>query len=187
MNATRNATIAAIAAITIFAGCRVVEVENKGEEVARDGDGQPVLLKDGSIQTVKKGWSVYHNQHWMWTQADSITAGIKKEEVNFAMNGLNTAPSSNLVALVDTSLTGAANLAAKVGAAIASSGGTTAAEAVAGWVSKFIAAGGNADKATVSCKDGSCTITDGNVTCVDGNCSETGAASANAIWTSTAK
>ena len=176
MNATRNATIAAFAAITIFAGCRVVEVENKGEEVARDGDGQPVLLKDGSIQTVKKGWSVYHNQHWMWTKADSITASVKKDEINFAMNGLNTAPSSNLVALVDTSFAGAATLATKVGAAIATSGGTTAADVVAGWVSKFIAAGGDADKATVSCKDGSCTITDGNVTCVDGNCSETATA-----------
>ena len=187
MNATRNATIAAFAALTIFAGCRVVEVENKGEEVARDGDGQPVLLKDGSIQTVKKGWSVYHNQHWMWTKADSITASVKKDEINFAMNGLNTAPSSNLVALVDTSFTGAATLATKVGAAIATSGGTTAADVVAGWVSKFIAAGGNADKATVSCKDGSCTITDGSVTCVDGNCSEAGEATTNATATATAK
>lgn len=162
----------ALAGLAAVAGCRVVEVENRGEEVARDADGKPVLLADGTIQTVKKGWSVYHNQHWMTTEADSLTARVEAGRIDFALNGLNAAPSSNLVALVDTSLSGAALLAAKVGAAIATSGGSAGADAVAAWVAKFVSAGGDASKATVSCKDGSCTITDGSVTCVDGDCTE---------------
>ena len=163
----------ALAGLAAVAGCRVVEVENRGEEVARDADGKPVLLADGTIQTVKKGWSVYHNQHWMVTEADSLTAHVEAGKIDFALNGLNSRPDgTNLVALVDASLSGAAALAAKVGAAVATSGGSAGAEAVASWVKSFVSAGGDASKATVTCKDGSCTITDGSVTCVDGACSE---------------
>ena len=168
---------AALAGLATFAGCRVVEVENRGEEIARDADGKPVTLPDGTIQTVKRGWSVYHNQHWMVTEADSLTAHVEAGKIDFALNGLNTRPDgTNLNALVVGSLEGAANLAAKVGAAIATSGGSTGAEAVAAWVMSFVAAGGNPAKATVSCADGSCTITDGSVTCKDGSCTTGGAA-----------
>ena len=168
---------AALAGLATVAGCRVVEVENRGEEIARDADGKPVKLQDGTIQTVKRGWSVYHNQHWMVTEADSLTAHVEAGKIDFALNGLNTLPDgTNLNALVVGSLEGTANLAAKVGAAIATSGGSTGAEAVAAWVKSFVAAGGNPAKATVSCTNGSCTITDGAVTCKDGSCTPGGAA-----------
>lgn len=72
--------------------------------------------------------------------------------------------------IVDKSFSGAANLAAKIGAAIATSGATPSADAIAGLVKKFTAAGGNPDKAKVECADGSCTISDGNITCRDGSC-----------------
>ena len=171
---------AALAGIATVAGCRVVEVENRGEEIARDADGKPVTLQDGTIQTVKRGWSVYHNQHWMVTEADSLTAHVEAGKIDFTLNGLNTRPDgTNLNALVVGSLEGAANLAAKVGAAIATSGGSTGAEAVAAWVKSFVAAGGDPAKATVSCTDGRCTITDGAVTCTDGSCAPaTGATAA---------
>lgn len=163
---------AALAGLATVAGCRVVEVENRGEEIALDADGKPVTLQDGTIQTVKRGWSVYHNQHWMVTEADSLTAHVEAGKIDFALNGLNARPDgTNLNALVVGSLEGAANLAAKVGAAVA-----TSAEAVAAWVKSFVAAGGDPAKATVSCADGSCTITDGAVTCKDGSCTTGGAA-----------
>lgn len=168
---------AALAGLATVAGCRVVEVENRGEEIARDAEGKPVTLQDGTIQTVKRGWSVYHNQHWMVTEADSLTAHVEAGKIDFSLNGLNSRPDgTNLNALVVGSLEGSANLAAKVGAAIATSGGSTGAEAVAAWVQSFISAGGDPAKATVSCADGSCTITDGAVTCKDGSCTPGGAA-----------
>lgn len=78
--------------------------------------------------------------------------------------------STNAVALTHVALDGAANLAAKVGAAIATSGGSAGADAIAAMVKRFVAAGGDASKAFVTCSDGSCTITDGATTCVDGVC-----------------
>lgn len=157
----------------LLAGCRAVTVNNFGEEVVRDADDKPVTLADGRIQTIKKGWKVHHNQHWMVTTADSISATVRPDEVSFALNGLNSKPSEELNKLVDTSLRGAAELAAKVGAAIASSGGSVAGDAASSAIktaiSNYIARGGDAAKATVSCSDGSCTISDGSVseTCLD--------------------
>ena len=58
-------------------------------------------------------------------------------------------------------------------AAIASSGGSVAGEAAYSALSKtiknYLSKGGSAEKATVECKDGSCTISDGTVeeTCDD--------------------
>ena len=104
---------AALAGLATVAGCRVVEVENRGEEIARYADGKPVMLPDGKIQTVNKGWSVYHNQHWMVTEADSLAAHVEAGRIDFSLNGLNTRPDgTNLNALVVGSLEGAANLAA---------------------------------------------------------------------------
>ncbi len=161
-------------ALFALVGCRVVEVQNHGEEVARDADGKPVLLQDGSIQTVKKGWEIYHNQHWMTTRADSLSASIKKDEISFSLNGLNTEPSSNLVALVDTSLSGIALLTEKVAAAIVTAGGSTASDAVksaiATAIKNYVNNGGDTAKATVECKDGDCVITDGSVTEVCEDC-----------------
>ena len=139
-----------------LAGCRVVEVENRG-------DGQ--------------GWRVYHNQHWMTTRADTITATVQPGgAIRFTMNGLNSEPSDELRLLIDTSLKGAAELAAKVGAAIATSGGSVAGDAGAALlqnaIARYISKGGSTETATVTCKDGSCTITDGTVTETCENCIE---------------
>ena len=81
-----------------------------------------------------------------------------------------------------TSFDGAALLAAKIGAAIATSGGSVAADgaksAISSLVKKYIASGGNAKAAKITCANGSCTVTDGTVTesctdcydCVGGAC-----------------
>lgn len=153
------------------AGCRVVKVENFGEEIARDADDKPVLLADGRLQTIKKGWSVYHNQHWMITEADQMNATIKPEAIEFSLNGLNTKPDGeNVNALVKNLLDGAANLAAKIGAAVSSSGGSASADAVSAMIGEFFSKGGDPNKATV-------TVTDGNIVCTDGTCTISGACS----------
>lgn len=154
-------------ASAICSGCRVVEVDNRGERVVTDADGKPVIV-EGRAQTVNLGWNVYHNSHWMSTQADTLTASVKGGEIAFSLNGLNSEPSTNLIALVDVSLKGVALLAERVGAAVASSGGSVAKDAVAGALSRYLSKGGKVDGASVSCADGRCTITDGAVSeCLD--------------------
>lgn len=163
----------AAVAMTTATGCRAVTVRNYGEEVVCDADGKPVTLADGKIQTVKKGWKVHHNQHWMATDVDTMEARIRPEDISFQMGKASSRPSEELTKLVDVSLKGAAELAAKVGAAIATSGGSVAGEAAAGAlesaIARYIAKGGDVSKTTVTCEGGSCTITDGTVaeTCED--------------------
>ena len=162
--------------VAFFAGCRAITVENYGDDVVKDADGKPVTLADGKAQTVKKGWRVHHNQHWMVTDVDSMEATVDEQagKIDFKLGKTHAEPSQELNKLVDTSIKGAAELAAKVGAAIATSGGSVAGEAGAALlknaISDFIAKGGDAAKATVECADGSCTISDGVVSEVCENC-----------------
>jgi len=172
--------LAACAAIamTTTTGCRAVTVENYGEEVARDAENRPVTLADGSIQTVKKGWRVRHNQHWMATDVDTMEAHIRPEDISFQMGKVSSRPSEELTKLVDVSLKGAAELAAKVGAAIATSGGSVAGDAaytaLRNAISKYISKGGDASKAKITCENGNCTISDGTVTETCTDCIYTG-------------
>lgn len=166
--------LAAIALAIILAGCRSVEVENYGQDYVKMSNGDPVLV-DGKPVLIGKGWSVDHFQHWMITKADTISANVKKDEIDFSMNGLNTQPDAEgLKNLVDVSLKGSAELAAKIGAAIATSGGSAGADAIAAYVKQFIAKGGDPEKATVTVSDGTLTCTDGSCTmtgsCTDGSC-----------------
>lgn len=176
--------IAIFALAAILAGCKSVTVtrhpatlakiaQSDGtEKVATDKTGAPIIL-DG-------GWEVEYFQHWNWQKFDamSATAGAG---VSFSLNGYEGgADASNLVNLVEVSFKGAAELTAKIGAAIATYGGSIAAEgganAIASSISKFISKGGDASKATVTCEGGNCTITDGTVSelcegcCTGGAC-----------------
>lgn len=170
MKRLKIASVAIAAAIGMAAGCRSVEVENYGQDYVKDADGNPILV-DGKPVMYGKGWSVDHFQHWMMTDADAITANVRPQEIDFALNGLKSKPDSDgLANVVDKSLTGAATLAAKIGAAIATGGGSIGAEAIVNYVKGFMKAGGDADKATFDLSDGHVTITDGNITCVDGSC-----------------
>lgn len=166
--------------VAFFTGCRAVTVENYGEEVARDAEDKPVTLADGRIQTVKKGWRVHHNQHWMSTTADSISATVKPEEITFAMNGLNTKPSEELAHLVDVSLDGMTKLVVAVGEAytkIAGGGAQadTALNVAAKVANYFKDKGGDVTKATVATVGDKLTVSDGT-TCIEcdaaGNCTD---------------
>ena len=174
--------IALAACAAVIAGCRAVEVENYGEEIARDAESKPVTLADGRIQTVKKGWRVHHNQHWMNTKADSIEAHIKPEDISFAMNGLNTQPSEELNKMVGTSLDGLTKLVVACADAYTKIAGGGAQADTALNVGKkvleyFSSKGGDLSKATVTTDTASNTVkvSDGT-TCVScdvaGNCTD---------------
>ena len=174
-----TATVAAVwlligAAIAgaLVGGCKSIEV-NKRPQTAltwTDTNGVVRLVLDNANKPVilDGGWEVDYFQHWMWTKLDTLnaTAGTG---VTLSLNGYESGVDSNLVALVRTSFDGAALLAAKIGAAIATSGGSAAADGVAALVRKFVASGGDVSKATVSCANGACTVTDGTVceSCTD--------------------
>ena len=157
----------AIDAGLLIGGCKSIEVERKGQTLATytdtngvvcavcDAAGKPVIL-DG-------GWTVEYFQHWNWQKFDNLTAHAGPD-VSLELNGYESGADSNLIALVKTSFDGAALLAAKVGAAIATAGGSAGAEGVASMVRQFVSRGGDTAKATVSCANGSCTISDGSVT-----------------------
>jgi hypothetical protein len=159
--------IAAFAAVVGIAGCKSVEVERHAQTLATwcdtngvhhvfcDATGKPIIL-DG-------GWEVSYFQHWNWQRFDALTASAGPG-VTLTLNGYESGADSNLVALVKTSFDGAALLAAKVGAAIATSGGSAGVEGVAAMVRQFVAKGGDVSKAAVNCANGACTISDGAVT-----------------------
>lgn len=153
--------------VAAIAGCRSVEVVNNGQDYVRTANGDPVLV-EGKPILFGKGWSVDHFQHWMMTDADAIRAMVEKDKIDFELNGLKSRPDAEgLKGVVDASFTGATNLAAKIGVAIATSGGSVGADAISGFVKQFVDKGGDVTKASV-------TVTDGKVTCTDGSCSLTG-------------
>ena len=171
----------AAAMMTATTGCRAVTVENYGEEIARDAESKPVTLADGRIQTVRKGWKVHHNQHWMNTTADSVTANVKPEEIAFAMNGLNTKPSEELGNVIEKSFDGGTKLVTAIGEAyVKIAGGGAQASTVLSSAQQiyeyFKSKGGDVEKATVSTtSDNKVQVTDGS-TCVEcdaaGNCTD---------------
>ena len=169
------------AAMLLTGGCRAVTVENYGEEVAVDADKKPVTLADGKIQTIKKGWRVHHNQHWMASDVDTMEAHIKPEDISFAMGKVSSKPSPELANVIDKSMSGLTQLAIAVGDAyvkIAGGGAqaNTALSTAAKVVEYFKAKGGDATKATVTTDETAKTVkvTDGT-TCIscdaNGNCS----------------
>lgn len=174
-----TATVAAVwllfgAAIAgaFVGGCKSIEV-NKRPQTAltwTDTNGVVRLVLDNANKPVilDGGWEVDYFQHWMWTKLDTLNASAGTG-VTLSLNGYESGVGSNLVALVRTSFDGAALLAAKIGAAIATSGGSAAADGVAALVRKFVSSGGDVSKATVSCANGACTVTDGSVSesCTD--------------------
>ena len=77
--------------------------------------------------------------------------------------------------IVDKSLSGATELAGRIGAAIATAGGSASGDVIAGYVQQFISKGGDVSKAKVTVSDDKVTCTDGTCfvtgSCVDGVCS----------------
>ena len=163
--------VAALAAIV--AGCKSIEVERRAQIALTYADTNGVVHAvcdaKGNAVIIDGGWTVDYFQHWTWQRFDALTASAGAD-VSLCINNYQSGADSNLVTLVRTSFDGAALLAAKIGAAIATSGGTCAADGIASLVKGFVAKGGDTSKATVTCKDGSCTVTDGTVSETCTNC-----------------
>jgi len=167
-----NLLMCGLCAALAVTGCKSIEVEYRGKALATwtDTNGVVRAICDDAGKPVfyDKGWEVDYFQHWTWTKLDSLSASAGPG-VSLTLNGYESGADSNLVALVKVSFDGAALLAAKVGAAIATAGGSAGVDGVAEMIRSFVAKGGDAAKATVSCSGGSCTVTDGAVTesCTD--------------------
>ena len=166
--------IALAACAAAMTGCVAVEVEDYGYEVVKDESGAPLRDANGVVQTVHKGQRWHMNKNMVEQQYDDVEFERQVNNViKFRIANYKDAVSPELNKIIDTSFKGAAELAAKIGAAIATSGGSVAGEAAYSALSKtiknYLSKGGSAEKATVECKDGNCTITDGTVTetCTD--------------------
>lgn len=171
MKLMQTMMMVAIGAAAMVGGCKSIEVEKYPDKVAVDADGKVVTDADGNPVKLG-GWSVDYFQHWNWQRFDELHA--KAGEATLDINGYASGADSNLVKLVSVSLDGVARITEKVVSAIVTGGGSVAANggsaAIAALANKFIASGGDAEKATVTCKDGACTVTDGTVSCTEAGC-----------------
>ena len=168
-------SVAIAIAIAAMAGCVAIEVEDYGNEVVRDAAGNPVCDTNGTVQTVHKGQRWHYNKNMVEQSYDSIDFQRKPgDDIAFKIANYKDVVSAELNRIVDTSFKGAAELAAKIGAAIATSGGSVAGEAgaaaVKAAVEDYISKGGSVEKAQVTCEGGNCTITDGTVTSTCKDC-----------------
>lgn len=159
----------------LCAGCVAIEVEDYGQQPVIDAAGNPVCDSNGVVQTVHRGQRWHYNKNMVEQTYEELDFARKPgDEVNLHVKNYKDVVSAELNKVVDTSFKGAAELAAKVGAAIATSGGSVAGDAaysaLSKTIKKYLSKGGSAEKATVECKDGSCTISDGTVTEVCEDC-----------------
>lgn len=159
----------------LLAGCATIEVEDRGYEPLLNPDGTVLVDADGKAQLVHKGQIWCWKKHWYEQSAEEIDFSRRPgDDISLTVKNYRDVVSAELTKLVDASLKGAAELAAKVGAAIATAGASVAGEAggsaLKGCISRFLARGGDANAATVTCSDGSCTISDGVVSETCENC-----------------
>ena len=167
--------IVCAACAAVITGCVAIEVEDYGYEVVTDKAGTPLRDANGAVQTVHKGQRWHMNKNMIEQQYDDVEFERQLNNViKFRISNYKDAVSPELNKVIETSFKGAAELAAKVGAAIATSGGSVAGEAAAAAITKsvknYIAKGGSVENATVTCEGGNCTISDGNVTETCTNC-----------------
>ena len=165
----------ALVAVAMLSGCLSIKVEDHGYEALRDKDGNVLVANDGTAQTIHKGQTWKYYKHWFEQTAEEIDFMRKPgDDISFKVKNYRDVVSAELNKLMETSFKGAAELAAKIGAAVATSGGSVAGEAgyaaLKNCISNFVSKGGDASKATVTCKDGSCTISDGSVSEVCESC-----------------
>ncbi len=166
--------IALAACAVAITGCVSMEVEDYGYDVVKDAAGNPVCDTNGVVQTVYKGQKWDFNKNMVDQAYDDVDfKRMTGNEITLRISNYKDQVSPELNKVVETSFKGAAELAAKIGAAIATSGGSVAGDAAYSALSQsiksYLSKGGSAENATIECKDGNCTITDGTVTetCTD--------------------
>ena len=158
----------------VFAGCQTyITAEKRPESIL------PVYGPDGLATgyiIASGGWTASaRSPLWATESLRGLDIGVQTNgDVHLILGEYSRDLSTNAVQMTRILTDGAVSLAAKIAAAIVSSGASPAADGVSELVRKFVASGGDATKATVSCRDGTCTVTDGTVTCDDSGCSACG-------------
>ena len=168
--------------LAAICGCKTtVEVRKFPEEAkpikrVATIDGNQVLYTSGYTSPMSGGWLFRGSSPLFATEAlRGWDAEVAPDgTVRIRLDSYDRDLSTNAVEVARITADGIVNLASKVAAAIVSSGASPAADGVSELVRKFVASGGDAAKATVSCRDGTCTVTDGCVTCDDSGCSACG-------------
>ena len=170
---TKLLRIVTACALAVLAGCTSTTAEWGGERVVTDKNGNPLVDKNGTVQKIQEPVKLSSRRHWTDSIIGTAALGIKEGAIDFTLSNYSSKPSEELAKTIDVSLKGAAELAAKVGAAIATSGGSVAGEGAYSMlrqaIARYILKGGDASKARIECENGNCTITDGTVTetCTD--------------------
>ena len=163
----------AISALAACAGCNTtrigadpVALGTRTTTVYIDGDTNRVASVTTSTDHAFAWWANSY-RNLMDTQIADMS--FRYGEASASVKGYgNTVNVEAVKACADA----VSDITAKVCAAIVSHGGTTVSSAVSSLVARFVKAGGDPAKATVSCADGNCTITDGTITCDGGKCWE---------------
>lgn len=120
------------------------------------------------------GWyATARSPLWATEAMRGLSIGVHTNgTVTLGLEAYDRDLSTNAVAMTRIMCDAASDITAKVCAAIVSHGGSVAADGVSALVRKYIESGGKAGTASVTCADGSCTITDtaSGLTCTDGSC-----------------
>ena len=170
--------IAFAACAVAMVGCKSIEVDRRGQQLATDKNGEVVRSAAGEPLVLDMGWEVDYFQHWNWQKFDAMKA--KAGEAELEINNYHSGADTNLSALVSASMGGLTQLIATAADAYVkvAGGGAQADTAlnVAGkMISYFTSKGGDASKATVTTEGEKVKVTDGT-TCVscdkDGNCTD---------------
>lgn len=169
-----GAAFAAFVVATIFAvvltGCTVTKAEWGGQVPVLDAVGNPIILTNGMAQVVNLPNRFYNNRHWMDTNIQTAKMDVQKDRYGVELNGYSSVVSTQFVAFAKVTADAVTEIAAKVVSACASQGVTIGLDAAKALVGKYLGSGGDPEKMSVECKDGSCTISDGSVECSDGSC-----------------
>ena len=172
-NLVKIRAILSVVAIAACAGCNTTRI---GADPVALGTATTTTYIDGDTNRVASvatnpvyafGWWANSYRNLMDTQIADMS--FRYGEASASVHGYgNTVNVEAVKACADA----VSDVTAKVCAAIVSHGGTTVSSAVSSLVARFVKAGGDPAKATVECKDGNCTITDGTITCDGGKCWE---------------
>lgn len=164
--------IIAMCAAIMLCGCQTRITAEKYPETA-----YPSVDANGSTNVVKLsgGWYVTaRSPLWATEAIKGLDVGTDKDgAVHLRTDEYNRDLSSNAVTMTHNLLTDFTVLAEKAIAAYGTCGASIATakakSAVQKAMASYILKGGNAGKATVTCEDGNCTISDGIVTetCLD--------------------
>jgi len=160
-----------VAVATLMGGCNITRI---GAEPVVLGEKVTTTYLGGDTNRIESVATepVYAFTWWGNSYRNCMDTQIQQLQFQYgdataAVSGYGNEVNVEAVKAIANAVT---DITAKVCAAIVTHGGSVAAGGVSSLVSRFIKAGGKADKASVSCEGGACTITDGVTTCTDGGC-----------------